>query len=102
MNDGSFFEPLQVVYHDTMDNFAEVSKLNVERYKLLHHQQSSLLQEFGSAVQLGSEALPPLTSIQKKRHIYIKNFFTFFFWVPSGDHCNRNINFYHHSLKQPI
>ena len=29
VNDGTFFEPLQIVYHDTMDNFAEISKLNV-------------------------------------------------------------------------
>ena len=29
INDGTFFEPLQVVYHDEMANFAEVSKLNV-------------------------------------------------------------------------
>ncbi len=29
VNDGTFFEPLQVVYHDSMDNFAEISKLNV-------------------------------------------------------------------------
>ena len=29
VNDGTFFEPLQVVYHDTMQNFAEISKLNV-------------------------------------------------------------------------
>ena len=29
INDGTFFEPLQVVYHDKMANFAEVSKLNV-------------------------------------------------------------------------
>ena len=29
LNDGSFFETLQIVYHDTMPNFAEVSKLNV-------------------------------------------------------------------------
>ena len=29
VNDGTFFEPLQVVYHDTMENFTEVSKLNV-------------------------------------------------------------------------
>ena len=29
LNDGTFFEPLQIVYHDTMDKFAEVSKLNV-------------------------------------------------------------------------
>ena len=29
VSDGSYFETLQVVYHDTMANFAEVSKLNV-------------------------------------------------------------------------
>ena len=29
VNDGSYFETLQVVYHDSMENFAEVSKLNV-------------------------------------------------------------------------
>ena len=29
LSDGTFFSPLQVVYHDTMENFAEISKLNV-------------------------------------------------------------------------
>ena len=29
VNDGTFFEPLQVVYHDTMGNFEEISRLNV-------------------------------------------------------------------------
>ncbi len=29
VNDGSYFETLQVVYHDTMANFAEITKLNV-------------------------------------------------------------------------
>lgn len=29
LHDGSFFETLQVVYHDTMANFQEISKLNV-------------------------------------------------------------------------
>lgn len=29
LNDGSYFETLQVVYHDTMVNFSEISKLNV-------------------------------------------------------------------------
>ena len=29
VNDGTFFEPLQVVYHDNMENFAQISKLNV-------------------------------------------------------------------------
>jgi asparaginyl-tRNA synthetase len=29
VNDGTYFEPLQVVYHDTLENFATISKLNV-------------------------------------------------------------------------
>ena len=29
INDGTFFEPLQVVYSDKLDNFATISKLNV-------------------------------------------------------------------------
>ena len=29
LHDGTFFETLQIVYHDTMDNFASIAKLNV-------------------------------------------------------------------------
>ena len=29
LNDGTFFQPVQVVFHDNMENFAEISKLNV-------------------------------------------------------------------------
>ena len=29
VNDGTFFEPLQVVYSDTLSNFADITKLNV-------------------------------------------------------------------------
>ena len=29
MSDGSCFQTLQIVYHDTMENFKEISKLNV-------------------------------------------------------------------------
>ncbi|MCI8598054.1 MAG: asparagine--tRNA ligase [Lachnospiraceae bacterium] len=29
LNDGTYFNTLQVVYHDTMDNFGEISKINV-------------------------------------------------------------------------
>ena len=29
VNDGTFFEPVQVVYADGLDNFEEISKLNV-------------------------------------------------------------------------
>ena len=29
LSDGTYFEPLQIVYHDTMANFDEISRLNV-------------------------------------------------------------------------
>ena len=29
LNDGTFFSPLQVVYHDTMENFSEIAHLNI-------------------------------------------------------------------------
>lgn len=29
LNDGTYFQPLQVVYHDNLDNFQTISKLNV-------------------------------------------------------------------------
>ena len=29
LSDGSYFQTLQIVYHDKMENFAEISKLNV-------------------------------------------------------------------------
>ena len=29
LSDGTYFQPVQVVYHDTMENFAEISKTNV-------------------------------------------------------------------------
>ena len=41
VSDGSYFETLQVVYHDTMPNFAEISKLNVGAPWLRPRRQSS-------------------------------------------------------------
>ncbi len=29
VSDGSYFETLQIVYHDTLENFSDISKLNV-------------------------------------------------------------------------
>ncbi len=49
LHDGSFFETLQVVYHDSMDNFQDISKLNVGAAIIVkgtwlpHPRQSSLL-----------------------------------------------------------
>lgn len=34
VNDGSYFEPLQVVYHDKMENFDEISRQNVGQRSL--------------------------------------------------------------------
>ena len=31
VNDGSYFEPLQVVYHDKMENFDEISRMSEQR-----------------------------------------------------------------------
>lgn len=38
VNDGTFFEPLQVVYHDTMENFTQISK-----YRILFGKQAGIL-----------------------------------------------------------
>ena len=29
LNDGTYFNPVQVVYNDTLENFQEISKINV-------------------------------------------------------------------------
>lgn len=73
LHDGSFFEPLQVVYHDTMENFAKVSKLNVGaavivRGTLVETPQAKQPFEI-QAVEVtleGSSA--PDYPLQKKRH----------------------------------
>ena len=49
LHDGTYFETLQIVYHDTMENFAEISKLNVgaaiivKEPSFRHRKQSSRL-----------------------------------------------------------
>jgi asparaginyl-tRNA synthetase len=73
MNDGTYFEPLQVVYHDTMDNFAAVSKLNVgsaiivkgELVATPEAKQPFEIQAKGINIEGASTADYPL---QKKRH----------------------------------
>ena len=43
VNDGSYFEPLQVVYHDKMENFQEISKQNVGAFLLTGRRTESIL-----------------------------------------------------------
>lgn len=73
LNDGTFFEPLQVVFHDTMSNFEEVSKLNVGsalivKGKLVATPEAKQAFEI-QAVEVDVEGpSTPDYPLQKKRH----------------------------------
>ncbi len=73
LNDGTFFEPLQVVFHDTMSNFEEVSKLNVGsalivRGRLVATPEAKQAFEI-QAVEVEVEgSSTPDYPLQKKRH----------------------------------
>ncbi len=73
LNDGTFFEPLQVVFNDTMSNFEEVSKLNVGsalivRGKLVATPEAKQAFEI-QAVEVEVEGpSTPDYPLQKKRH----------------------------------
>ncbi|MCI8430571.1 MAG: asparagine--tRNA ligase [Lachnospiraceae bacterium] len=73
LHDGSFFNTLQIVYHDTMGNFAQVSRLNVGaavivRGTLVATPQAKQPFEI-QAVEVTLEgASAPDYPLQKKRH----------------------------------
>ena len=73
VNDGTFFETLQVVYHDTMENFAEISKLNVGaailvKGKLVATPQAKQKFEIQAEEVVVEGASAPDYPLQKKRH----------------------------------
>lgn len=73
VNDGTFFETLQVVYHDTMDNFAEISKLNVGaaiivKGKLVATPQAKQKFEIQAEEICVEGTSAPDYPLQKKRH----------------------------------
>ena len=73
LHDGSFFETLQVVYHDTMDNFAEISRLNVGaavivKGTLVATPQAKQPFEIQAAEISVEGASAPDYPLQKKRH----------------------------------
>ncbi len=75
VNDGTFFEPLQVVYHDGLPNFAEVEKLNVGaaiivKGKLVATPQAKQPFEIqAEEVQVEGQSTPDYP-LQKKRHSF--------------------------------
>ena len=75
VNDGSFFETLQVVYHDSMDNFAEISKLNVGaaiivKGTLVATPQAKQPFEIQEEEVIIEGASAPDYPLQKKRHSF--------------------------------
>ena len=73
LHDGTFFETLQVVYHDTMDNFAAISHLNVGAAVIVtgtlvatpEAKQPFEIQ--AECIQVEGESAPDYP-LQKKRH----------------------------------
>ena len=73
LNDGTFFETLQVVFHDTMDNFAEICKLNVGaaiivKGKLVATPQAKQKFEIQAEAVVVEGPSTPDYPVQPKRH----------------------------------
>ena len=73
LSDGTYFSPLQIVYHDSLENFAEISKINVGAALLV---RGTLVEtpEAKQPFELQAEevtvegASTPDYPLQKKRH----------------------------------
>ncbi len=75
VNDGTFFEPLQVVYHDGLSNFAEVEKLNVgaaimAKGKLVATPKAKQPFEIQAEEVIVEGQSTPDYPLQKKRHSF--------------------------------
>lgn len=75
INDGTFFEPLQIVYNDELSNFSDISKLNVGsavRIKgmLVPTPQAKQPFEIQATDVLIEGASTPDYPLQKKRHSF--------------------------------
>lgn len=75
INDGTFFEPLQIVYGDALSNFDEISKLNVGSAlivtgKLVATPQAKQPFEIQASDIVIEGASTPEYPLQKKRHSF--------------------------------
>ncbi len=75
VNDGSFFETLQIVYNDTLDNFDAISKLNVGaaiivKGKLVATPQAKQPFEIQAEEVVVEGESAPDYPLQKKRHSF--------------------------------
>ncbi len=75
INDGTFFEPLQVVYSDKLDNFAAISKLNVGAAVIatgivtLKQQAKQPFEIQAAKIEIEGDSTPEYP-LQKKRHSF--------------------------------
>ena len=75
VNDGTFFEPLQVVYSDPLSNFADITKLNVGAALIVKGtlvptpQAKQPFEVQASEVQIEGASAPDYP-LQKKRHSF--------------------------------
>ena len=69
INDGTFFTPLQVVYHDDMENFEEISKLNVGAAVVVTPQAKQPFEIQAKTVTVEGASAPDYP-LQKKRHSF--------------------------------
>ena len=73
LNDGTYFTPLQVVYHDTMENFQEIAKVNVgasviAKGELVATPEAKQPFELQAEEVIVEGASPSDYPLQKKRH----------------------------------
>ena len=97
LHDGTYFETLQVVYHDNMENFAQISKLNVGaaiivKGNLVATPQAKQPFEIQADEVTVEGASAPDYPLQKKRHSfeYLKNHFSSAStnkYIPGGIPC---------------
>ena len=75
VNDGTFFEPIQVVYGDGLENYEEVCKINVGaavivKGQLVHTPEAKQPFEIQAAEVTVEGASTPDYPLQKKRHTF--------------------------------
>ena len=75
LNDGTYFQPLQVVYHDNLENFAAINKLNVGSAlvvtgTIVATPEAKQPFEMQAAEVMVEGASTPDYPLQKKRHTF--------------------------------
>ena len=75
LNDGTYFQPLQVVYHDNLDNFQAISKLNVGsalvvKGTIVATPEAKQPFEMQATEVMVEGASTPDYPLQKKRHTF--------------------------------